>query len=55
MIYEVIMQAEFGIKRESNNSLFYKEWQNDKGVFHFHSQIELYFVNDGEMIVSVGD
>jgi len=49
------MQAEFGIKRESNNSLFYNEWQNDKGVFHFHSQIELYFVNDGEMIVSVGD
>lgn len=49
------MQAEFGLTRESNNSLFYKEWQNDKGIFHFHSQIELYFVNDGEMEVSVGD
>jgi AraC-like DNA-binding protein len=49
------MQAEFGIKRESNNSLFYKEWNNDSGNFHFHSQIELYFVTDGEMEITVGD
>lgn len=49
------MQAEFGLKREENNSLFYKEWKNDKGIFHFHSQIELYFVDGGEMEVSVGD
>ena len=49
------MQAEFGVKRESDNTLFYKEWSQDKGKFHFHSQIELYFVNEGEMEVLVGD
>ena len=47
------MKAEFGIKREQNNHLFYKEYRNDKGVFHFHSQIELYFVDDGEMEICV--
>ncbi|MBQ8320770.1 MAG: helix-turn-helix domain-containing protein [Clostridia bacterium] len=49
------MKAEFGIKRENNNRLFYKSWTNDKGVYHFHSQIELYFVDDGEMEVVVND
>ena len=47
------MQAEFGLKREINDNLFYKEWENDEGNFHFHSQIELYFVNEGEMDVVV--
>lgn len=47
------MRAEFGINRERNNNLFYKEYKNDKGVFHFHSQIELYFVDDGEMEICV--
>ena len=46
------MHAEFGLKRESDNSLFYKEWKNDNGIFHFHSQIELYFVDEGEMEVT---
>lgn len=49
------MHAEFGLKRESNDSLFYNEWKNDKGIFHFHSQIELYFVDEGEMDVTVGN
>lgn len=49
------MHAEFGLKRESDDNLFYKEWENDKGSFHFHSQIELYFVDGGEMEVTVGD
>lgn len=49
------MHAEFGLKRESDNNLFYKEWENDSGKFHFHSQIELYFVDEGEMEVTVGD
>ena len=49
------MHAEFGLKRESNNSLFYKEWENDNGKFHFHSHIELYFVDGGEMEVTVGN
>jgi len=45
----------FGILREENNALFYSEYENDKGTFHFHSQIELYFVDDGEMEVTVGN
>lgn len=49
------MQAEFGIKREHNNSLFYKSRTNDWGVFHFHSQIELYFIDEGEMEVLIND
>lgn len=48
-----IMKAEFGIKREQQNNVFYKEYKNDAGIFHFHSQIELYFVDDGEMEVIV--
>ncbi len=43
------MQANFNITRERNNHLFYKEYTNDKCIFQFHSQIELYFVDDGEM------
>ena len=49
------MQAVFGLKRESSNTLFFEKWENDSGVFHFHSQIELYFVDDGEMEITIGD
>jgi len=49
------MNAEFGQKRESNNNLFFAEWENDAGKFQFHSQLELYFVLDGEMEVLIGD
>lgn len=49
------MQAKFGIERERHNKLYYKEYNNDKGAFHFHSQIELYFVDDGEMEVFVNN
>lgn len=49
------MKASFGIAREKNNRLFYKEYTNDKGLCHFHSQIELYFVDDGEMEAIVND
>ena len=49
------MQARFGIERERQNNLFYKSYQNDKGTFHFHSQIELYFVDEGEMEVTVNN
>ena len=49
------MKAEFGIIREKDNNLFYKEYTNDKGVFHFHSQIELYFVDEGEMEIYVNN
>ncbi len=49
------MKAKFGIERERHNKLFYKEYNNDKGIFHFHSQIELYFVTGGEMEIYVGN
>ncbi|MBQ9964301.1 MAG: helix-turn-helix transcriptional regulator [Clostridia bacterium] len=49
------MQPEFGVKRERQNHLFYQQYENDSGAFHFHSQIELYFVDDGEMEVVVGN
>ncbi|MBQ8868199.1 MAG: helix-turn-helix transcriptional regulator [Oscillospiraceae bacterium] len=48
------MHADFGIARERHNKLYYKQYQNDKGAFHFHSQIELYFIDEGEMEVVVG-
>lgn len=43
------MQPRFNIEREQHNHLFYKEYVNDKCVFQFHSHIELYFVDEGEM------
>lgn len=49
------MQPVFGLAREKNNQLFYKEYMNDKGIFHFHSQIELYFIDEGEMEVTVNN
>ena len=50
-----MQQAVFNAARESNNNLFYKSYRNDWGVFSFHSQVELYFVDEGEMEVWVGD
>ena len=47
------MQAIFGINREKNNKLFYHEYENSRGGFHFHSQIELCFVDEGELDVVV--
>ena len=43
------MQPIFNITRERDNHLFYKSYENDKGVLQFHSQIELYFIDEGEM------
>lgn len=43
------MQARFNIERERHNRLFYKEYENDSCVLQFHSHIELYFVDGGEM------
>ena len=43
------MQPIFNIVRERDNKLFYKSYTNDKTVLQFHSQIELYFVDDGQM------
>ena len=43
------MRAKFNVDRERHNKLFYKEYVNDSCIFQFHSQIELYFVDGGEM------
>ncbi len=49
------MWAEFGIARELHEGLFYKECENDDGDFHFHSQIEICIVDEGEMDVLIND
>lgn len=43
------MIAEFGIKRELENKLSVTEYENGNGDFHFHSQIELCVVTEGEI------
>ncbi len=43
------MIAEFGIKRELENKLSVTEYENGNGDFHFHSQIELCIVTEGEI------
>lgn len=48
------MQPKFNVDRERHNKLFYKEYENDMCVFQFHSHIELYFVEEGEMEFLVG-
>jgi len=53
------MQAEFGIAREQQYSLFHREYKNigskETGKFHFHSQIEIYIVTKGEIEVFIND
>lgn len=48
------MQARFNVERERNARLFYKSYKNDFCLFQFHSQIEIYFVDEGEMEMLVG-
>lgn len=43
------MQARFNIERERNVNIFTKSYRNDRCLFQFHSQIEVYFVDEGEM------
>ena len=49
-----MQQPKFNIERERNNHLFFKTYRNDKCLFQFHSQIEIYFVDEGEMEMLVG-
>ena len=49
------MKAEFNIEREKQNLLFYEESINDAAAIAFHSQVELFFVDEGEMVATVGD
>ena len=43
------MIAKFGIDREQENKLCILEYENGNGDFHFHSQIELCIVTEGEI------
>jgi len=49
------MHPEFGIIREQKNLLYVDTYRNVSGKFHFHSQIELMFVDEGEVDVFVND
>ena len=48
------MQARFNIERERENKLLIKSYKNDSCLFQFHSQIEIYMVDEGEMELFVG-
>lgn len=47
------MEPIFRVDRETRNYLSYEKYSNDKSVFCFHSQIELYFVDEGEMDMTI--
>ena len=49
------MKPVFRTDRERLNFLSYEEYEDDYSIFCFHSQIELYFVNEGEMDITVND
>lgn len=36
-------------------TLFLQSYKDDSSILHFHSQIELYFVDEGEIEITVGD
>jgi len=48
------LKLNFGIERERDNRLYYKEVENDDGEIHFHSQIEICIVEEGEMDILSG-
>ncbi len=43
------MKAVFGIERERENKIHIIEYENGNGDFHFHSQIEICFVEEGRI------
>lgn len=49
------MEAKLGIHLELNQRLRLIEYQSGGGEFHFHSQIELCYVTEGEVDVLVND
>lgn len=48
------MQARFNIERDRQNKLFLRSYKNDFCLFQFHSQLEIYMVDEGEMELFVG-
>ncbi len=49
------MKAVFNLTRDRQEELYYTDFVNDGGIFHFHSPVELYFVYEGEMEVFIND
>ena len=49
------MQAEFHLRRERENHLEYGRGRHARCGVHFHSQIEVYFVLEGEIEVWIND
>ena len=49
------MQAKFGIERELDQKFRIIEYHNGNGDFHFHSQIEICIVTEGEIDALVND
>lgn len=47
------MQLKYNIKRERENRIVLDSYQNDKCILQFHSQIEIYMVDEGEMEMRV--
>lgn len=47
------MQLRYNIKREQENRVVVENYQNDKCILQFHSQIEIYLVDQGEMEMRV--
>ena len=49
------MQPTFGLQREQTNDLFFSTYKNVSGKFHFHSHIEVFIVDEGEVDVFIND
>ena len=49
------MQAELGVKLELRQRLRISDYHNSNGDFHFHSQIEICYVTEGEVDALVND
>jgi len=49
------VQAKFGIERELDRTFRIIDYHNGNGDFHFHSQIEICIVTDGEIDALVND
>ena len=43
------MQPQFNFAREHANHVAFGKYKNDKCLFQFHSHVEIYFVEEGEM------
>ena len=49
------MHPRFYVEREKEQDVFCKDYVNGTGYLGFHSSIELYFVEEGEMEVFINN